>query len=84
VAIVAPVGESGMGTVEDFFTQYLGLPIVLAFWAGGYIWKRTSWISIEKIDIDTGRREHDWESINAWRAELATFPWWKRLRYALF
>ncbi|KAF5657051.1 amino-acid permease inda1 [Fusarium heterosporum] len=84
VAIVAPVGESGMGTAEDFFMQYLGLPIVLAFWAGGYIWKRTSWISIEKIDIDTGRREHDWESINAWRAELATFPWWKRLRYALF
>ncbi|EWG46138.1 amino-acid permease inda1 [Fusarium verticillioides 7600] len=84
VAIVAPVGESGMGTVEDFFMQYLGLPIVLAFWAGGYLWKRTSWISIEKIDIDTGRREHDWEAINAWRAELATFPWWKRLRYTLF
>ncbi|KAF5262260.1 hypothetical protein FOXYS1_7015 [Fusarium oxysporum] len=79
VAIVAPVGESGMGTVEDFFMQYLGLPIVLAFWAGGYLWKRTSWISIEKIDIDTGRREHDWEAINAWRTELATFPWWKRL-----
>ncbi|KAJ9417661.1 amino-acid permease [Fusarium oxysporum] len=59
VAIVAPVGESGMGT-------------------------RTSWISIEKIDIDTGRREHDWEAINAWRTELATFPWWKRLRYTLF
>ncbi|KAH7243631.1 amino acid permease-domain-containing protein [Fusarium redolens] len=84
VAIVAPVGESGMGTVEDFFMQYLGLPIVLAFWAGGYLWKRTSWISIEKIDIDTGRREHDWEAINAWRTELATFPWWKRLRYTLF
>ncbi|KAG5797562.1 hypothetical protein H9Q69_003422 [Fusarium xylarioides] len=80
VAIVAPVGESGMGTVEDFFMQYLGLPIVLAFWAGGYLWKRTSWISIEKVDIDTGRREHDWEAINAWRTELATFPWWKRLR----
>ncbi|KAG5783857.1 hypothetical protein H9Q73_002505 [Fusarium xylarioides] len=80
VAIVAPVGESGMGTVEDFFMQYLGLPIVLAFWAGGYLWKRTSWISIEKIDIDTGRREHDWDAINAWRTELATFPWWKRLR----
>ncbi|KAF5623627.1 amino-acid permease inda1 [Fusarium tjaetaba] len=84
VAIVAPVGESGMGTVEDFFMQYLGLPIVLAFWAGGYLWKRTSWISIEKIDIDTGRREHDWVAINAWRTELATFPWWKRLRYTLF
>ncbi|KAF5579681.1 amino-acid permease inda1 [Fusarium pseudocircinatum] len=83
VAIVAPVGESGMGTVEDFFMQYLGLPIVLAFWAGGYLWKRTSWISIEKIDIDTGRREHDWEAINAWRTELATFPWWKRLRLSL-
>ncbi|KAF5245609.1 hypothetical protein FANTH_7245 [Fusarium anthophilum] len=81
VAIVAPVGESGMGTVEDFFMQYLGLPIVLAFWAGGYLWKRTRWISIEKIDIDTGRREHDWEAINAWRTELATFPWWKRLSY---
>jgi len=84
VAIVAPVGESGMGTAEDFFMQYLGLPIVLAFWLGGWIWKRTSWISIEKIDIDTGRREHDWDAINAWRAELATFPWYKRLMYTLF
>ncbi|KAM0542107.1 hypothetical protein ACHAPJ_012932 [Fusarium lateritium] len=81
VAIVAPVGESGMGTAEGFFTQYLGLPIVLAFWAAGYIWKRTAWISIEKIDVDTGRREHDWEAINAWRAELATFPLWKRTMY---
>ncbi|EEU41428.1 uncharacterized protein NECHADRAFT_45958 [Fusarium vanettenii 77-13-4] len=83
-AIVAPPGESGMGTVEGFFKQYLSFPIVLAFWAGGWLWKRTKWIKIEEIDIDTGRREHDWEAIRAYRAELASFPAWKRLAYTMF
>lgn len=73
-----------MGTVEGFFKQYLSFPIVLLFWAGGWLWKRTRWIKIEEIDIDTGRREHDWEAINAYRAELASFPLWKRLLHTLF
>ncbi|KAJ3543660.1 hypothetical protein NM208_g3464 [Fusarium decemcellulare] len=83
-AITAPPGESGMGTVEGFFKSYLGLPIVLVCWAGGYLWKRTSWLSVEQIDIDTGRREHDWEAIRAYREKLASYPAWKRIIHTIF
>ncbi|KAF5715794.1 amino-acid permease inda1 [Fusarium mundagurra] len=78
VAITAPPGESGMGTVEGFFISYLALPVVLAFWAIGYFWKREGWLSIDKIDVDTGRREHNWDEINAYRAKVATWPAWRR------
>ncbi|KAH7249405.1 Amino-acid permease inda1 [Fusarium solani] len=83
VAIVAPPGSSGMGTVEGFFMSYLAFPVVLFFWAVGYIWKREGWLSIDKIDIDTGRREHDWEEINKFRAEMATWPAWRRFLHKI-
>ncbi|KAI8672145.1 hypothetical protein LRP88_03342 [Fusarium phalaenopsidis] len=83
VAIVAPPGSSGMGTVEGFFMSYLALPVVLFFWAVGYIWKREGWLSIDKIDVDTGRREHDWEEINKFRAEMATWPAWRRFLHKI-
>jgi len=83
VAIVASPGSSGMGTVEGFFMSYLALPVVLFFWAIGYIWKREGWISIDKIDVDTGRREHNWEEINKFRAEMATWPAWRRFLHKI-
>ncbi|RSL68270.1 Amino-acid permease inda1 [Fusarium sp. AF-6] len=83
VAIVAPPGSSGMGTVEGFFMSYLALPVVLFFWAIGYIWKREGWLSVDKIDIDTGRREHDWDEINKFRAEMATWPAWRRFLHKI-
>lgn len=67
-----------MGTVEGFFKSYLAFPVVLFFWAVGWLWKRTGWLTIDKIDIDTGRREHDWDEINAYRAKVATWPAWRR------
>lgn len=73
-----------MGTVEGFFKQYLGLPILLVCWAAGYIWKRGGWISLADIDIDTGRREHDWDAIRAYRQKTAAFPMWKRVLYSAF
>ncbi|WXC66954.1 Amino-acid permease inda1 [Fusarium graminearum] len=83
VAIVAPPGSSGMGTVEGFFISYLALPVVLVFWAIGYLWKREGWISIDKIDVDTGRREHNWDEINATRAKIATWPAWRRFLHKI-
>ncbi|KAH6886263.1 amino acid permease-domain-containing protein [Thelonectria olida] len=83
-AIVAPPGESGMGTVEDFFKSYLGFPIMLLFWAIGYLWKRSGWLKLTDIDIDTGRREHDWDAIRANRELIASYPFWKRMIYFLF
>ncbi|CAH0019646.1 unnamed protein product [Clonostachys rhizophaga] len=84
IAITAPPGESGLGTVEDFFMSYLGFPVILVFWAIGYIWKREGWRSLDEIDVDTGRREYDWEAIHADRARIAQLPMWKRMWYILF
>ncbi|KAI9898209.1 hypothetical protein N3K66_006569 [Trichothecium roseum] len=77
-AVAAPIGESGLGTAQDFFKQYLALFVVMAFWAGGFFWKRTGWLRTHQMDVDTGRRDLDWEAINAYRAEVATWPAWKR------
>lgn len=67
-----------MGTAESFFKQYLAFPIVMLFWAIGYLWKRTGWLSVAQIDVDTGRREHDWDEINAYKAKVAAWPAWRR------
>lgn len=83
-AIVAPPGQPGLGTVEGFFKQYLAFPVVICFWICGYFWKRTGWLRTEQMDVDTGRRELDWESIRAYREKLAAAPAWKRLLHALF
>lgn len=80
---IAPVG-GGLNDAQGFFKAYLALPVVLVFWAAGYIWKRKGWIKIADIDIDTGRREHDWEVINAYRAKYARYPWWRKFFAAMF
>lgn len=67
-----------MGTAQNFFKQVLALPIVLCFWVCGYFWKRTGWVNVEKIDLDTGLREHDWDEIEAHRAIVASWPRWRR------
>ncbi|KOS22774.1 Amino-acid permease inda1 [Escovopsis weberi] len=83
-AIAAPPGQSGIGTAEDFFKQYLAAPVVLAFWAIGWVWKREAWLRLPDIDVDTGRRELDWDKINAYRAEVAAYPAWRRIIHLLF
>ncbi|KAI3320547.1 amino acid permease/ SLC12A domain-containing protein [Xylariaceae sp. AK1471] len=80
---VSPIGHR-LGTAETFFQSYLALPVVLVFWAGGYAWKREGWLRTSQIDVDSGRREHDWDEINAYRQQLATQPAWKRLYHSLF
>jgi amino acid transporter len=70
--------------VQKFFKAYLALPVVLFFWAVGYIWKRQGWLRLDQIDVDTGRREHDWDTINAYRAKFKTWPAWRRALSAIF
>ncbi|KAK3320601.1 amino-acid permease inda1 [Cercophora scortea] len=83
--IEAPEGSvNGFNTVEGFFQAYLAMPVVMLFYVIGYAWKRQGWLSVEKIDVDTGRRELPWEAINAWRAELALMPTWKRIYHNVF
>jgi amino acid transporter len=81
---LSPLGVDGIGTAEDFFKSYLALPVVLIFFVCGYFWKKTGWLGVRDIDVDTGRREVDWERINAYKAKVATYPAWKRLLVAMF
>ena len=53
-------------------------------WAAGFLWKQAPWVTISEIDVDIGRREHDWDEINAYRAKVASYPAWRRLVAAMF
>jgi amino acid transporter len=84
---VSPLGLAPgkkTGTAEDFFAAYLALFVVAAFWIVGYFWKRQGWLRTAQMDVDTDRRELDWDLINKERAEIATWPTWKRLLNRLF
>lgn len=81
---IAPPGTSDLATAEDFFKAYLALPVVLFFWACGYLWKREGYLRIDQIDVDTGRREHDWERINAYRAKVASWPKYRQWFHKIF
>ncbi|KAH0845390.1 hypothetical protein AYO21_06097 [Fonsecaea monophora] len=81
---IAPPFTTDLASAEDFFKAYLALPVVLFFWVCGYLWKRQGFLRLDQIDLDTGRREHDWETINAYRAKVATWPWWRKAISAIF
>jgi amino acid transporter len=80
---VSPIGKR-LGTATDFFSAYLAVFVVAAFWIAGYFWKREGWLRTAQMDVDTGRRELDWDLINAERAEIATWPAWKRFFNRIF
>ncbi|KAK5635929.1 hypothetical protein RRF57_011641 [Xylaria bambusicola] len=80
---ISPIGVN-LGDAESWFNSYLALPVVLVFWVAGYVWKRKGWLSLAEMDVDTGRREHNWEEINEYRRHLATLPAWRRLYHTIF
>ncbi|KAK8129256.1 Amino-acid permease inda1 [Apiospora kogelbergensis] len=80
---VCPIG-GGYNDAAGFFKAYLALPVLLVFWAGGFLWKRTGWLTLNQIDVDSGRRALDWDEINAFRAKKATWPMWKRILKIFF
>ncbi|KAG9196417.1 hypothetical protein G6011_01538 [Alternaria panax] len=80
---VSPIGKR-LGTATDFFSAYLAIFVVAAFWVAGYFWKREGWLRTAQMDVDTGRRELDWDHINRERAEIATWPAWKRFFNRIF
>lgn len=80
---ISPIGED-LNTAEGFFMSYLAMPVVIVFWIGGFIWKRSGWLKMDQIDLDTGRRALPWDEINEYRAELAKMPAWKRLLHTVF
>lgn len=81
VAIAPPGG--GLNGAEGFFKSYLALPVVLFMWLCGYLWKRTGWLKLSQIDVDTGRREVNWVAIKAERERIAAMPAWRRIMHLM-
>ena len=78
-----PVGDSP--SAEGFFEAYLSFTLVMVMYIGHKIYKR-NWklfIPVEKMDIDTGRREVDLDLLKQEIAEekaiMATKPRWYRI-----
>ncbi|KAK3067854.1 Amino-acid permease inda1 [Teratosphaeriaceae sp. CCFEE 6253] len=63
----------------SFFQAYLAAPVVIVFYIVGYIWKRKAWLKTSEIDVDTGRREVDFEEMAKIRATMAAWPAWRRV-----
>jgi amino acid transporter len=84
---VDPIGEgpfTSRDRVESFFKAYLAVPVVLLFWLCGYLWKREGWLKISQIDVDAGRRDLDWDLINAAREKQAHYGPVRRVLAKLF
>ncbi|KAF5233465.1 hypothetical protein FAUST_8150 [Fusarium austroamericanum] len=66
--------------VQNVFLRLMAVPIVLVMYVGHKLWYRTSFVKLEDIDIQTGRRyyrvhlmnEEDREARGAW-------PLWKKI-----
>ncbi|OWB74996.1 hypothetical protein B5S31_g4840 [[Candida] boidinii] len=78
-----PIG--GSPNAENFFEDYLTLPVLFLFIAIFYIWKRdfTLFRRAKDIDVDSGRKDFDLDAmrleIAAEKAELASKPLYFRI-----
>ncbi|RSH87806.1 uncharacterized protein EHS24_000323 [Apiotrichum porosum] len=84
---VWPIGEQphGAEAASTFFQTFLSLPILIAMWILGYLWKRTLPKRAKDIDLDTGRKS--WltaEEGRAYRAERAAAPLYVKIYRFLF
>lgn len=79
----APVGYEDMTSgerVKNFFEGYLAAPIVIVFYVGFKLWKRTKIIRAKDMDISSGIRELNLAELLAEeRAERTSWPAWKRV-----
>ncbi|KAI5303651.1 hypothetical protein KEM56_007326 [Ascosphaera pollenicola] len=73
--------EGGVNDAKGFFQEYLALPVILFFYVAARIWKKTGWIKLKDIDINTGRRPVDWDTFNAEQLRRRNAPWYKRIKY---
>jgi amino acid transporter len=78
----APIGVEDMRPAQvakNFFLKWVGAPIVLCFYLAHKFYYRTSYVKVQDMDIDTGRRDFDLPILVAQeREERATWPKWKR------
>jgi amino acid transporter len=85
-AIYAAVngGDDGPQGAEGFFKSYLAFFVVIAFYLIGWAWKRSTWKKLADIDVDSGRREIDWEILKKERARYASWPAWRKVLSKFF
>jgi yeast amino acid transporter len=78
----APIGYKELTTnelVSNFFQAYLAVPIVLAFYLPYKIYYKTPFLTVDMMDLKTGRRDLDLGHLLAEeRAERASWPAWKK------
>ncbi|KAM7213334.1 amino-acid permease inda1 [Rhypophila decipiens] len=83
-----PIGGGPNGgevnDAEGFFMSCLAFPVVIVFWIGGYIWKRPKFLTVDNIDLDSGRREIDWELHRAIETKRANASLPMKIVYKLF
>ncbi|KAF4467823.1 amino acid transport GAP1 [Fusarium albosuccineum] len=80
---VSPVDadkNSTLGDVQNFFLQSMAIPIVVVFYLGHKIWYRTSFVSLNEIDITTGRRYYRVHLMSDQEREArVAWPFWKKV-----
>lgn len=69
---------------EAFFKSYLAVFVVILFYIIAFVWKRGKWVKISEIDIDSGRREIDYEAFAKERSRKAAWPRWRKILDAFF
>ncbi|THZ62138.1 hypothetical protein D6C85_09336 [Aureobasidium pullulans] len=69
---------------EAFFASYLAIFVVIVFYIVGWVWKREGWHKLADIDVDSGRREIDWDHFNKLRAVHDSHPKWRRFLSHIF
>lgn len=75
---VWPIG--GKPDAETFFSIYLTVPVVFAFYVPYKLIYKTPFVRSADMDLVTGRREMDLDSLLAEeRAEQAAWPKWKKM-----
>ncbi len=73
-------GDMKIDQVRSFFLSYLAVPIVLIFWIGHKVYYRTSYVRIEDMDVDTGRRDFNLTLLLAQEEdEKRSWPTWKKV-----
>ncbi|KAK4038745.1 amino acid permease [Parachaetomium inaequale] len=78
-AAAVPIA-SARDAAQNFFLQYLCVPIVVAFYVGYKLWFRTRVVSIEEMDVDTGRRDFNLPILISHEVdEKRGMPRWKRV-----
>ncbi|KAH7021343.1 amino-acid permease inda1 [Microdochium trichocladiopsis] len=85
---ICPVGGGDDGSIynspEGFFKTCLAFPVVIFFWVAGYIWKRPTFLTIDKIDVDSGRRDIDWALHRQIQEKRANASFFMKIIYKLF